>query len=62
MAVDPVRLTVAQAAQAWGISKQRVLVLCATGRVNCTRFGKSWVIHQEHRPPIRTQGRKQSPG
>ncbi len=38
------RYTVKQAAEALGISEQRVLVLLAEGRLKGERFGRVWVV------------------
>lgn len=38
-------ITLAQAAELWGISTRRIRKLCETGRINgVTKFGKSWAI------------------
>lgn len=52
------RMTIREAALAWGISPQRVLVLCKAGRVKCSRFGKAWVVLQADRPEAKTRGKE----
>lgn len=45
-------MTVEQAATKWNISKRRVQVLCAEGRVDgAKKFGKSWAIPQHTSKP-----------
>ena len=44
---DTQYLSVTQCAAALGISRQRVLVLVAEGRIPATRVGSYWVINKQ---------------
>ena len=45
-------MTIAEAAEKWGISSRRVQILCASGRVSGTeRLGRSWAIPKEAEKP-----------
>ena len=50
-------LTTAEAAEKWGISRRRVTVLCAEGRIKgVTQMGNMWLIPQNAKKP--EDGRK----
>lgn len=41
-------ISIAEAAQKWGITRRRVQALCAQGRIpGLTKFGKSWAIPKD---------------
>ena len=45
-------ISIAEAAKKWGISRRRVQVLCAQGRINgLERLGKTWAIPSEAKKP-----------
>ena len=46
-------ISIAQAAEKWGITRRRVQVLCSQGRIpGLTKFGKSWAIPKDAEKPI----------
>lgn len=46
-------LTTAEAAEKWGISRRRVVVLCSEGRVEgAIQKGKIWLIPETTKKPI----------
>lgn len=46
-------ISIAEAAEKWGITRRRVQVLCAQGRIpGLTKFGKSWAIPKNAVKPI----------
>ena len=46
-------ISIAEAAKKWGITRRRVQVLCAQGRIpGLTKFGKSWAIPKDAVKPI----------
>ena len=50
-------ISIAEAAEKWGITRRRVQVLCAQDRIpGLTKFGKSWAIPKNAEKP--TDGRK----
>lgn len=50
-------ISIAEAAEKWGITRRRVQVLCAQNRIpGLTRFGKSWAIPKDAEKPA--DGRK----
>jgi len=45
-------ISIAEAAEKWGISRRRVQVLCAQGRIQgIERLGKTWAIPAGARKP-----------
>lgn len=53
-------ISIAEAAEKWGITRRRVQVLCAQERIpGLTRFGKAWAIPKEAEKP--TDARKIRP-
>lgn len=45
-------ISIAEAAEKWGITRRRVQVLCAQGRISgLTKFGKSWAIPKDAEKP-----------
>lgn len=45
-------ISIAEAAEKWGITRRRVQVLCAQGRIpGLTKFGKSWAIPKDAEKP-----------
>lgn len=45
-------ISIAEAAEKWGISRRRVQVLCAQGRIKgLERLGKTWAIPSEAKKP-----------
>ena len=41
-------ISIAEVAKKWGITRRRVQVLCAQGRIpGLTKFGKSWAITKD---------------
>ena len=50
-------ISIAEAAEKWGISRRRVQVLCAQGRIQgLERLGKTWAIPKDAEKPA--DGRK----
>lgn len=50
-------ISIADAADKWGITRRRVQVLCNQGRIpGLTRFGKAWAIPKDAEKPL--DGRK----
>lgn len=50
-------ISIAEAAEKWGISRRRVQVLCAQGRIQgLERLGKTWAIPKDAEKP--TDARK----
>ena len=50
-------ISIAEAAEKWGISRRRVQVLCAQGRIQgLERLGKTWAIPKNAEKPA--DGRK----
>lgn len=46
-------ISIAEAAEKWGITRRRVQVLCAQDRIpGLTKFGKSWAIPKDAKKPI----------
>ena len=46
-------ISIAEAAEKWGITRRRVQVLCAQGRIRgLTKFGKAWAIPKNAEKPI----------
>lgn len=46
-------ISIAEAAEKWGITRRRVQVLCAQGRIpGLTKFGKAWAIPKNAEKPI----------
>lgn len=46
-------ISIAEVAKKWGITRRRVQVLCAQGRIQgLTKFGKSWAIPKDAEKPI----------
>ena len=46
-------ISIAQAAEKWGITRRRVQVLCSQGRIpGLTKFGKSWAIPKDAEKPM----------
>lgn len=45
-------ISIAQAAEKWGITRRRVQVLCAQDRIpGLTKFGKAWAIPRDAEKP-----------
>lgn len=45
-------ISIAEAAEKWGITRRRVQVLCAQDRIpGLTKFGKSWAIPKDAEKP-----------
>jgi len=45
-------ISIAEAAQKWGITPRRVQVLCNEGRIpGLTKFGKAWAIPKDAEKP-----------
>lgn len=45
-------ISIAKAAEKWGISRRRVQVLCAQGRIQgLERLGKTWAIPKDAEKP-----------
>lgn len=41
-------ISIKQASEKWGITKRRIQVLCAEGRIEgATKIGSFWAIHSE---------------
>lgn len=52
-------ISIAEAAEKWGITRRRVQVLCAQGRIpGLTKFGKSWAIPKDAEKPEDKRKRK----
>lgn len=50
-------ISIAEAAEKWGISRRRVQVLCSQGRIQgLDRLGKTWAIPKDAEKPA--DGRK----
>lgn len=46
-------ISIAEAAEKWGITRRRVQVLCSQGRIpGLTKFGKSWAIPKDAAKPV----------
>ena len=46
-------ISIAEAAEKWGITRRRVQVLCAQDRIpGLTRFGKAWAIPKDAEKPV----------
>lgn len=46
-------ISIAQAAEKWGITVRRVQVLCAQNRIpGLTKFGKAWAIPKDAKKPV----------
>lgn len=46
-------ISIAEAAKKWGITRRRVQVLCAQGRIpGLTKFGKAWAIPKNAEKPV----------
>lgn len=46
-------ISIAEAAEKWGITRWRVQALCAQGRIpGLTKFGKSWAIPKDAEKPM----------
>lgn len=46
-------ISIAEAAEKWGITRRRVQVLCSQGRISgLTKFGKSWAIPKDAEKPM----------
>jgi len=53
-------ISIAKAAEKWGITRRRVQVLCAQDRIpGLTKFGKAWAIPKDAEKP--TDARKTKP-
>lgn len=53
-------ISIAEAAEKWGITRRRVQVLCAQNRISgLTKFGKAWAIPKDAEKP--TDARKIRP-
>lgn len=45
-------ISIAEAAEKWGITRRRVQVLCAQGRIpGLIKFGKAWAIPKDAEKP-----------
>lgn len=45
-------ISIAEAAEKWGITRRRVQVLCAQDRIpGLTKFGKAWAIPKDAEKP-----------
>lgn len=45
-------ISIAEAAEKWGITRRRVQVLCAHDRIpGLTKFGKAWAIPKDAKKP-----------
>ena len=45
-------ISIAEAAEKWGITPRRVQVLCSEGRIpGLTKFGKAWAIPKDAEKP-----------
>ena len=54
-------ISIAEAAERWGITRRRVQVLCAQGRIpGLTKFGKAWAIPQNAEKPSDRRKSKES--
>ena len=46
-------ISIAEAAEKWGITRRRVQVLCNEGRIpGLTKFGKAWAIPKDAEKPV----------
>lgn len=55
-------MTVAQAAEAWAMTRQRVhALLKVPGLVDARKQGSTWLIYQSERPEPRRPGRPAQP-
>lgn len=46
-------ISIAEAAEKWGITRRRVQVLCSEGRIpGLTKFGKAWAIPKNAEKPM----------
>jgi hypothetical protein len=53
-------ISIAEAAEKWGITRRRVQVLCNTDRIpGLTKFGKAWAIPKDAEKPA--DARKERP-
>lgn len=53
-------LTTAQAAEAMGVSTQRIRQLIAEGRLSATKVGRDWLVKMPRRDPRKATGRPQA--
>lgn len=45
-------MTIKQAAEVWGVTRRRIQVLCAEGRIEgATKFGRDWAIPVDANKP-----------
>ena len=52
-------ISIAEAAEKWGITRRRVQVLCTQGRIpGLTKFGKAWAIPKDAKKPNDRRKRK----
>lgn len=55
-------ISIAEAAEKWGITRRRVQVLCAQGRIpGLTKFGKAWAIPKDAKKPNDRRKRNGTP-
>ncbi len=46
-------ISIAEAAEKWGITPRRIQVLCNEGRIpGLTKFGKAWAIPKDAEKPV----------
>lgn len=50
-------ISVPEAANLWGVDQRTVRRWCKQGRVECSRLGTAWVIHQTDPPEVSESGR-----
>lgn len=54
-------ISIAEAAEKWGITRRRVQVLCAQGRIpGLTKFGKAWAIPKDAKKPNDRRKRREN--
>lgn len=54
-------ISIAEAAEKWGITPRRVQVLCSEGRISgLTKFGKAWAIPKDAEKPADARKMKRS--
>lgn len=46
---------VEEAAQLWGLSSGYIKNLCASGKIQCKKIGKTWVILKDQSNPKSTE-------
>lgn len=52
-------ISIAEAAEKWGITRRRVQVLCAQNRIpGLTKFGKAWAIPKDAEKPVDARKQK----